>query len=121
MKAYKKIMVGILLIVLVVASFFVGRRIAEQEYRRGMDQRCNTFISFAIDKIEKEGLTDQDTMEALISNIYAAYHSCTDPDLADQLHELWNTLIFREESYIGREDVLINHLKNVAEALRTDN
>lgn len=105
-------------IVLIVASFLAGSHMKEQEYSTGRMQRCNTLISFAIDKAGNEGISDPDTMEALISNIYAAYQFCDSPNLAEQLHDLWNKLIFEGNSYIGKEDVLLNQLRNISEAMK---
>ena len=121
MKLNTKLFVGIVFIVLIVASFFAGSHMKEQEFSTGRMQRCNTLISFAIDKAENEDISDPDTMEALISNIYAAYQFCDSSNPAEQLHDLWNTLIFEGNRYIGREDVLVNQLRSIAEMLKMGN
>lgn len=55
---------------------------------------------------------DEDTMEALISNIYAAYEYCDDPDMASALHDLWNALIFDGENISGKEEELKSALQS---------
>ena len=121
MKGITKVFTSIVFIILIVVSFSVGNHMKEQECSNGRAQRCNTLISFAIDKAENEDISDPDTMEALISNVYAAYQFCDDSSLAEQLHDLWNTLIFEGDSYIGREEVLVNQLRNIAEIIALEN
>ena len=58
-------------------------------------------------------------MEALISNVYAAYCCCDEPAAAEQLHDLWNTLIFEPEAYTGGEEVLAEALQGVAHSVGT--
>ncbi|NLT40256.1 MAG: hypothetical protein GXX89_07310 [Clostridiales bacterium] len=117
MKINRKLLVGIVFIVFVIASFFAGSLIKEHRYNNDRLQRCDTLISFAIKKAENDDLKDQNAMKALISNVYAAYVLCDDPDLAAQLHDTWNTLIFEGDSYIGKEEVLISQLRSISETL----
>lgn len=120
MKMNTRLCIGIVFIALVAASFFAGSYMKEQEYSTQRIQRCNTLISFAIDKAENMDLSDQDTMEALISNVYAAYEYCDNPDLAKRLHDLWNTLIFEGDGYIGKEDVLGHQLRDISEIIKQE-
>ena len=62
-------------------------------------------------------MSDQDVMEALISNVYAAYEYCDEQYPAEVLHDLWNELIFAGDSWLGREDALVSLLKNISEML----
>ena len=78
MKRLTKIVLGTCLIILMVISYIVGSQMKEHEMRRNRSQQCNTLISFAIDKAENHDLANQDIMEALISNVYAAYQFCDD-------------------------------------------
>lgn len=55
---------------------------------------------------------DEDTMEALISNVYAAYEYCDDPYMASALHDLWNALIFDGENISGKETELKSALQS---------
>lgn len=118
MKRIAKPMISVVFIISILISYLVGSYMKEQEMQENRIQQCNTLISFAIDKAENQELSDQDIMEALISNVYAAYQFCDDSTAAAQLHELWNELIFEGESYIGREDVLVDRLRTIAERVR---
>ncbi|MBR3841168.1 MAG: hypothetical protein IKM20_08540 [Erysipelotrichales bacterium] len=120
MKFTKSLFLNIIIVVLIVVSFGAGSYIKEQEYRNSRIQRCGTLITFALDKVENGDISNQDTMEALISNIYAAYEYCDDPVLANQLHDLWNVLIFEGDDYAAVEDILLIELKSVLEAIRTN-
>ncbi|MGN0626746.1 MAG: hypothetical protein ACI4IT_02115 [Oscillospiraceae bacterium] len=120
MKKITKVVISIAFIIAIAASFFAGSYIKEQEHIGSRVQRCNTLISFAIDKAENEDLSDQDIMETLISNVYAAYEFCDNPNLSAQLHDLWNTLIFEGDSYIGSEEVLVTQLRNILEMMQTE-
>jgi hypothetical protein len=117
MKVYTKIIITIVFVVSILAAAFAGSCIKEQEIRIGRTQRCHTLISFAINKAETNDLSNPDIMEALISNVYAAYELCDDPSVSAQLHDLWNDLIFDGDGYIGHEDKLATQLRIILEAL----
>ena len=117
MKNKKTMLYSILIIGVVIVSFFAGTYVKEQEYSNSRVQRCKTLISFALDKVENGDISDQDTMEALISNIYAAYEVCDDPGLKSQLHDLWNVLIFDGDSYTVIKDILSVELRSVGDGL----
>lgn len=108
-------------IVVIVVSFFAGSHIKEQKYLDSRAQRCTTLISFAIDKIERDDLSDQDVMEAVISNVYAAYQFCDNPNASGLLHNLWNELIFESDNYVDSKDVLVTQLKDIAGKIETGN
>ena len=97
MKRRGPIGIALVIIALMVASFFVGSYMTEQKYSDTRIERCKTLIVFAIDKAESGDLTDQGTMRGLISNVYAAYQFCDDNKSANQLHDLWNYLIFESD------------------------
>ena len=117
MKVYTKILIAVVLVVSILSAAVAGSCIKEQEIRIGRTQRCHTLISFAINKAETHDLSNPDIMEALISNVYAAYELCDDPSVSAQLHDLWNDLIFDGDRYIGREDALAAQLEIILEAL----
>lgn len=119
MKKGTKILILIAFIIVAGTSFMAGSYIKEQEYLDRREERCKTLITFAIDKAENQDLSDPDIMEALISNVYAAYQLCDDSIAAAQLHELWNALIFESEGFIGREDELIERLRNFVDYVST--
>lgn len=121
MKKVTKIFVGIAFIIVAIASFVAGSYMKEQEYVDSRMQRCNALISFAIDKAENEDLSNQDIREALISNVYAAYEFCDRPHLSELLHDLWNTLIFEGDSYVGKEDMLVTELRNILDMMQIEN
>lgn len=121
MKKTIKVLIFAALLITIGASFFIGRHTKQQEYLDNRLQNCHTLISFAIDKVENQDISDPDIMEALISNVYAAYQFCDQPHLSEQLYDLWNTLIFDGNSYIGQEDMLVAQLRNIAETISSEN
>ena len=120
MKRMKKIAVCMAFAAAIAVSFFLGSYQKEQEYAQSRMQRCNTLILFAIDKAEAGELANQETMEALISNLYAAYEFCDNPIEAQQLHDLWNTMFFEGETYIGKEDMLAGQLRDILNGIRAE-
>ncbi len=118
MKTKRNILLGVIVVVLVAASFFAGGYVKEQEYSDGRMQRCSTLVFFALDKAENKDLSNPDIMEALISNVYAAYEYCDDPIVKNQLHDLWNYLIFEGDDSTVTKDILSNELESVSEALK---
>lgn len=116
MKNRKKAVICVALIAMFAASFFAGSHIKEREQMENRAERCHTLLTFALDKAENQDLSDQNVMEVLISNIYAAREFCDDPYLAEQLDDLWNDLIFERAS--GDSDLLVSQLRGVLETLR---
>jgi len=110
----KKLFVVGILIVCICLSVLAGYYVRNQNSLKDRDNAKQTFISFAINKVEdlKNGY-DADIMEALISNVYAAVQFTDDSDLNTALHELWNALIFNGENIVGKEDDLIKALKDI--------
>ena len=117
MKKTIKIVTFVAFLIAIGVSFFIGRQTERKEYLDNRLQNCHTLISFAIDKVENQDISDPDTMEALISNVYAAYQFCDQPHLSEQLYDLWNTLIFDGNRYIGQEDMLVAQLRSIAETI----
>lgn len=96
----------------ICTSFFAGKYYSEQNHLQDRAQRCSTMLVFAVDKLEDLQLQyDADSMEALISNIYAAYEFCDSGELSVALHDLWNALIIDGENLVGMENDLITALK----------
>ena len=62
MKKRKKVFIGIILMIIIVASFFVGKYVTQVENTNARSGRCSTLISFAIAKAENGDLADQGTM-----------------------------------------------------------
>ena len=117
MKKTMKVVILAAFLIVIGVSFFIGRQAERQEYLDNRLQNCHTLISFAIDKAENQDISDPDIMEALISNVYAAYQFCDQPHLSEQLYDLWNTLIFDGNRYIGQEDMLVAQLRNIDETI----
>lgn len=117
MQKITKMFIVIFFIATIVISFITGGYIKEKEYTDRRSQQCNTLISFAINKVEEEDLSNEKIREAIISNIYAAYQFCDNPNASEQLHNLWNGLIF-EDVYIGKEDMLTTQLKDISDMIQ---
>ena len=120
MKRRKKLLITTVLIALILASFLAGSHIKEQEFRNRRVQQCSTLISFAVAKVEHGDLADPNTMEALISNVYAAYQYCDNSIAANQLHDLWNFLIF-EEDHTNTKEIVQTELNDVLRAIKAGN
>ena len=120
MKTSKKVFISVILIIVMAASFFAGRNITQVENSNTRSERCCTLISFAIDKTENEDLTDQGVMRALISNVYAAYQFCDDSVVANQLHDLWNFLIFESDGDLESvKEIALKELNDALRAIKT--
>ena len=119
MKMSKKGFLSVILIVLIVASFFAGKYVTQVEITNARSGRCSTLIGFAIDKAENGDLADQGTMEALISNVYAAYQFCDDSVVANQLHDLWNFLIFESDGNLeNAKEIALIELNDALRAVK---
>lgn len=120
MKTNRKLLFSIALIVIMIASFFAGSYITEKENSENRIEHCGTLIEFAIDKAENEDLADQGVMRALISNVYAAYQFCDDSKSANQLHDLWNYLIFESDGNVDTvKDITLRELNAVLRSVKT--
>jgi flagellar basal body-associated protein FliL len=119
MKKNSKIVIVIAIIALIVTSFFVGSYVTEQKNSNARKECCSTLIMFAIDKAENGNLTDQGTMRGLISNVYAAYQFCDDSKTANQLHDLWNYLIFEsDDNTDAAKDIALRELNAVFRSIK---
>lgn len=109
----KKAAAAIIFILAVCISFFAGQYLSGKKQTEARAEKCHTMMTFAVDKLdEMSGGYDGDTMEAMISNIYAAYEYCDDPYMASALHDLWNALIFDGENISGKEEELKSALQS---------
>lgn len=121
MKKSKKAIFSVILIIAVAASFFVGKYVAQAENTDTRNARCCTLIGFAIDKAENGDLADEGTMDALISNVYAAYQFCDDSKSANQLHDLWNFLIRSSgENVDSLKEIALSELNGVLRAFKVN-
>lgn len=94
-------------------KFFCGTVFERKKQTESRAEKCHTMMTFAADKLdEMSGGYDEDTMEAMISNVYAAYEYCDNPHMASALHDLWNALIFDGENISGKEEELKSALQS---------
>ena len=121
MNTNKKVFISVIIIIIVmVASFFAGRNVTQVENSNTRSERCCTLIGFAIDKAENEDLADQGIMRALISNVYAAYQFCDNSVVANQLHDLWNYLVFvNDDDSESVKEIALIELNDALRAIKT--
>ena len=121
MNTNKKVFISVIIIIIVmVASFFAGRNVTQVENSNTRSERCCTLIGFAIDKAENEDLADQGIMRALISNVYAAYQFCDNSVVANQLHDLWNYLVFvNDDDSESVKEITLIELNDALRAIKT--
>ena len=95
-------------------GFYAGTAMEERAQRERQAERCRTLLVLAADKAETlRSSGEAGTLEALISNVYAARDyagSAGDGMLSSALDELWNALISDGENLPGHEDALIQAL-----------
>ena len=97
----------------VTAAFSVGYHVREQKQPEYDVQACQTLLSLAAQKVKFDDISNPDTMESLISNIYAAWSHCPDSDAQSKLYDLWNALIFSYEDYAAQPEVVMEHLRAI--------
>lgn len=124
MKKRRKIVLVVVFLAAVLLAFAAGGvvqgSVQEKESAAMRKQQCQPFLSFALNKVEHQDLSEREVREALISNVYAASWFCDSPALAQQLHDLWNALIFGEGCATNTE-LLETQLNTILESLRSDN
>jgi hypothetical protein len=97
----------------VTAAFSVGYHVREQKQPEYDVQACQTLLSLAAQKVKFDDISNPDTMESLISNIYAAWSHCPDSDAQSKLYDLWNALIFSYEDYAAQPELLMERLRAI--------
>ena len=58
MENKKNLLILILGLGLMIISFVMGAQLKEQQYLNDKKQRCHTIITFALDKVENQDLTN---------------------------------------------------------------
>ena len=111
----KSIVIALVLtfIVCIAAAFSVGYHVRAQKQPEYDVQACQTLLSLAAQKVKFDDISNPDTMESLISNIYAAWSHCPDSDAASRLYDLWNALIFSYEDYAAQPELLMERLRAI--------
>ncbi len=115
----KSIVIALVLtfIVCIAAAFSVGYHDRAQKQPEYDAQACQTLLSLAAQKIKYDDISNPDTMEALVSNVYAAWSHCPDPDAQSKLHDLWNALIFSYEDYAAQPELVMERLTEIRNLL----
>ncbi len=117
MSKVKNLVFIVIFVLVAFSSFFAGKYSNQKEILDLNSEKCNTFISFAIEKLDNQSLTDKGVKEALISNIYATYQFCDDSYLSQQLHDLWNMLLFEDISS-ETQNAISTQLKEIAYSIK---
>lgn len=115
MKRIGTVLVIVFLLAAIVVSFLVGDYMSDKEYIEDRLQRCSRYISFAIDTVEDKGLSVEGASEAIASNIWVAHELCDNLEISAELSNLWNTLVYDEDAFVGQEDALETQLKDILE------
>ncbi len=123
----KSRMIG-LIVILICLSFFTGRYFRDSGEAGNSKRKYETMIALSADKLEdlKAGY-NADIMEALISNVYAAYIYSDYSEQGSALYALWNALVFDGENIAGKEDDLkqalqaddLQKVQDIAAGIRT--
>lgn len=113
MKKLGAVLVIVFFIAGVVLSFLAGNYMSNKEYMEERTQICRKYISFAIDTVQKKGLDLGGKTESIVSNLWVAHEFCDNPELSAELSNLWNILVYEEDTYITQEDKLAKQLENI--------
>lgn len=97
----------------VVLSFFAGNYMSNKENMKERTQICRKYISFAIDTVQEKGLALEGASESIVSNLWMAHEFCDNPEISAELSNLWNTLVYEEDTYDTQEDKLATQLENI--------
>lgn len=113
MKKIIRVLFVLIPLAALMAGVFIGNYERDKEYEKQREQRCVRLVSFAVDAVEKKGLSIEGASEFVASNIWAAHELCDDPKVSAKLNDLWNTLVFEKDAYIGQEEILIKELNDI--------
>lgn len=117
MKKRTAIVLVLTVLLTVTAAFSVGYHVREQKQPEYDVQACQTLLSLAAQKVQSDDISNPDTMEALVSNVYAAWSHCPDPNAQRKLYDLWNTLIFSYEDYAAQPELVMERLTEIRNLL----
>ena len=115
MKKLGAVMTIVLFIAAVTLSFFVGDYMSDKAHKEDQAEQFGKYISLAIDTVEGKGLSLEGATETIASNIWVAHELCDNPEISAELSNLWNTLVYEEDTLVGQEDVLASQLKDILE------
>ena len=115
MKKLGTVLTIVLFIAVVTLSFFVGDYMSDKAHKDDQAEQFGKYISLAIDTVEDKGLSVAGASEAIASNIWVAHELCDNPEISAELSNLWNTLVYEEDTLVGQEDVVASQLKDILE------
>ena len=116
MKKKRTVLVIVVFIAAVALSFFVGGYMSDKAYKKNREEQFEKYISLAIDSVENKGLAITGASETIASNIWVAHELCDNPEISAELSNLWNTLVYEEDTLVGQEDILTSQLKNILQS-----
>lgn len=101
-------------------SFFAGNDWSRKEHLKDRARQFDKYISIAIGIVEEKGLVTDGAKEAIASNLWVAHELCDDPEISAELSNLWNMLVYEEDTLAGQEAVLASQLKEIQERYPSD-
>jgi len=113
MKKFGAVLIAVIFIAGVMLSYFLGNYISDKEHEKMKVQDCCKYISLAIDIVEDKGISVTGASETVASNLWIAHELCNIPEVSAELSDLWNDLVYGEDTYNGQEDVLVAKLKDI--------
>ena len=99
----------------IVIAFFAGDKMSKQSHIKNRAEQFDKYISVAIDTAEDKGLSVDGASESIASNLWVAHELCDNPEISAELNDLWNTLVYDEDAFVGQEDRLTMQLRDILE------
>ena len=112
-KNYYRILTFVVCVLLVVLAYFAGRYNEKQTCLEDKKEQCCEYITYAIDIVETRDLEENGIREVLLSYVFAAHERCNDPKLSAELNNIYFTLIYQGEQFVGKESELANMLRDI--------
>ena len=115
MKKSGTVLTIMLFIVAVTIAYFAGDYMSDKAHKEAHAEQFGKYMSRAIDTVEDKGLSLEGASEAIASNVWVAHELCDNPEISAELSDLWNTLVYEEDTLAGQEDALASQLKDILE------
>ena len=115
MKKIGTVLTIMLFIVAVTISYFAGDYMSDKSHKEVHSEQFGKYMSRAIDTVEDKGLSLEGASEAIASNVWGAHELCDNPEISAELSDLWNTLVYEEDTLAGQEDALASQMKDILE------
>lgn len=116
MKKLSTVLTIVLFIAGITFSFFVGDYMSDKTRKEEQSEQFRKYISLAIDTVEGKSLSLEGASEYIASNIWVAHELCNSPEISAELSNLWNTLVYEKDTFVGQEDVLASQLKDILQS-----